>query len=202
MEPERKMILEPVTLHGTHVRLEPLSLAHVPALAGVGLDPELWRWIPSGVASADEMRAYVEQALDEQRRGVALPFAIVDQTDDQVIGSTRFGNIDQANRRLEIGWTWLTPSRQRTGANTEAKRLLLTHAFETLGAYRVEFKTDALNTKSRQAILRLGAVEEGTLRRHTIVRVTGRVRDTVYFSILDTEWPTIKARLSGLGRAR
>jgi RimJ/RimL family protein N-acetyltransferase len=202
MESEPKMILEPVTLRGTHVRLEPLSLDHVPALARVGLDPELWRWIPTGVASAAEMRAYVEQALDEQRRGVALPFAIVDQADDQVIGSTRFANIDLANRRLEIGWTWLTPSRQRTGANTEAKRLLLTHAFETLGAYRVELKTDALNTKSRQAILRLGAVEEGTLRRHTIVQATGRVRDTVYFSILDTEWPTVKARLTGLERGR
>ena len=202
MEPERNMILEPLTLRGTLVRLEPLSLDHVPALARVGLDPELWRWIPSAVASADEMRTYVEQALDEQRRGVALPFVIVDQTDDQVIGSTRFANIDRANLRLEIGWTWLTPSRQRTGANTEAKRLLLTHAFETLGAYRVEFKTDALNTRSRQAILRLGAVEEGTLRRHTIVRATGRVRDTVYFSILDTEWPAVKARLSRLGGAR
>src|SRR4030095_155250 len=108
--------------------------------------------------------------------------------------STRYGNIDLANRRLEIGWTWVAPAYQRTAVNTEAKLLLLTHAFERLGVNRVELKTDALNQKSRTAIARLGAVEEGTFRKH-IVTASGRVRDTVYYSIIDTEWPTVKRRL-------
>jgi len=190
------MDIQPVILQGAVVRLEPLTLGHVPALAQVGLDPELWRWVPTLVASAGEMREYVEQALAEQAGGTALPFAIVTQAGNQVIGSTRYGNIDRGNRRLEIGWTWLAAAHQRTRANTEAKLLLLTHAFETLGAFRVEFKTDALNETSRRAILRLGATEEGTLRRHVLVPRSGRVRDTVYFSILDHEWPGIKARLA------
>jgi len=121
-------------------------------------------------------------------------FAIVDQVSNQVIGSTRYANIEPAHRRLEIGWTWLTPSFQRTAANTEAKLMLLTHAFETLGAQRVEFKTDKLNDRSREAILRIGAAEEGIFRKHMIMS-TGRVRDTVYFSIIDTEWPAVKAKL-------
>jgi N-acetyltransferase len=139
-----------------------------------------------------DMRAYVAQALEEQRRGVSLPFVIIAQ--GQVAGSTRYGNIDLANRRLEIGWTWVAPAYQRTAVNTEAKLLLLTHAFERLGVNRVELKTDALNQKSRTAIARLGAVEEGTFRKH-IVTASGRVRDTVYYSIIDTEWPTVKRRL-------
>jgi len=196
-QPVNKMNIEPVTLRGTAVRLEPLTIDHVDALARVGLDPGLWRWIPAPVASAAEMRAYVLTALDEQRRGVSLPFAIIDQAGDQVIGCTRYGNIDKSHRRVEIGWTWLAPARQRTAANTEAKLLLLTHAFETLGAIRVELKTDALNEKSRKAIARIGATQEGTLRNHMIT-ASGRVRDTVYFSIIDSEWPAIKARLEGL----
>jgi len=190
------MDIQPVILQGAVVRLEPLTLGHVPALAQVGLDPELWRWVPTLVASAGEMREYVEQALAEQAGGTALPFAIVTQAGNQVIGSTRYGNIDRGNRRLEIGWTWVAPAWQRTRANTEAKLLLLAHAFETLGAFRVEFKTDALNERSRRAILRLGATEEGTLRRHVLVPRSGRVRDTVYFSILDHEWPAVRARLA------
>ncbi|HEX9391980.1 MAG TPA: GNAT family protein [Usitatibacteraceae bacterium] len=188
--------LQPVTLTGKAVRLEPLRMAHVPALVHVGLAPELWRWIPSPVTNAEEMRAYVELALDEQRRGVSLPFAIVDQAGGEVIGSTRYGNIELAHRRLEIGWTWLTPAFQRGPANTEAKRLLLTHAFETLGMHRVELKTDALNDKSRKAIARIGATQEGIFRRH-LITASGRVRDTVYFSIIDSEWPAIKVRLGG-----
>lgn len=191
------MNVEPVTLRGTSVRLEPLKSDHADALARVGLEPELWRWIPAPVTSAEEMRSYVMTALDEQRRGVSLPFVIIDQAGDQVIGSTRYGNIESSHRRLEIGWTWLAPAWQRTAANTEAKLLLLTHAFETLGAIRVELKTDALNQKSRKAIARIGATEEGTFRNHMIT-ASGRVRDTVYFSIIDREWPAIKARLGGL----
>ncbi len=190
------MHVKPVTLVGKHVRLEPLTLDHVEALASVGLDPELWRWIPTAVTTADEMRAYVAEALDEQRRGIAVPFAIVDRASGEPIGSTRFANIVPEHRRLEIGWTWYAVTHQRTAANTEAKLLLLTHAFETLGATRVEFKTDALNSASRAAILRLGAIEEGIFRKH-MHTASGRFRDSVYFSILDTEWPAIKGRLTG-----
>jgi N-acetyltransferase len=188
------LTIEPVTLRGSVVALEPMRMDHVDALTRVGLDPELWRWIPSSVSSAEEMRGYVATALDEQRRGVSLPFVIIARGTEQVVGSTRYGNIDLANRRLEIGWTWVTPAHQRTAVNTEAKLLLLTHAFERLQVNRVELKTDALNLKSRAAITRLGAIEEGTLRKH-LVTSTGRIRDTVYFSIIDTEWPAVKRRL-------
>jgi N-acetyltransferase len=184
----------PVTLSGSDVRLEPLTLDHVPALARVGLDPALWRLIPTQITSAEEMHTYVATALDDQRRGAALPFAIVDAKSGEVIGSTRFGNIEPAHRRLEIGWTWLARSHQRTCANTAAKRLLLGHAFDVLGANRVELKTDALNETSRNAIARIGGVQEGILRQH-VVCASGRVRDTVYFSILATEWPAIRRRL-------
>ncbi len=184
----------PVTLTSPVVRLEPLTLSHVDALARVGLDPELWGWIPNPITSADEMHAYVLTALDEQQRGVALPFAIVDAASDDLIGSTRFANIDARNRRLEIGWTWLARSHQRTRANTAAKRLLLGHAFDALGANRVELKTDALNEKSRNAIGRIGGVQEGIFRQH-VVCASGRIRDTVYFSILATEWPAVRRRL-------
>lgn len=185
---------QPITLNGPFVRLEPLTLDHVPALARVGLDPSIWNWIPTPLPDIDAMRAYVKLALDEQRRGLALPFAIVDATTGEVIGSTRFANIDATNRRLEIGWTWLAVSHQRSAANTNAKRLLLGHAFDALGAMRVELKTDALNEKSRNAILGIGATQEGIFRKH-LITASGRVRDTVYFSILDTEWPDVRRRL-------
>lgn len=185
---------QPVTLSGPFVRLVPLTLDHVPALARIGLDPELWRWVPTPVTTADEMHAYVASALDDQARSLALPFVIVDAASFEVIGCTRFGNIDVKNRRLEIGWTWLARSHQRTAANSNAKRLLLGHAFDDLGAIRVELKTDALNDKSRAAIGRLGAVQEGIVRKHSIT-ASGRVRDAVYFSIIDTEWPAVRRTL-------
>jgi len=188
------MRLDPITLAGRFVRLEPLTLEHVPALTAVGLDPELWRWIPTPVTNAAEMREYVETALDEQRRGVSFPFAVVDRKSGNVIGSTRYGSIALEEGRLEIGWTWYTSKFQRTAANTEAKLLLLTHAFDVLKLNRVEFKTDALNEQSRRALARIGAVEEGTFRRHRITS-SGRVRDTVYFSIINSEWPAARARL-------
>ena len=181
-------------LAGRVVRLEPLSLEHLPALCEVGLDAELWRWTLSVVRSREDMRRYVEAALGEQAAGAALPFVIVDRTSGRVIGSTRYGNIAMRHRRLEIGWTWLGLAWQRTAANTEAKLLLLTHAFESLRCQRVEFKTDALNDRSRAALLRIGAREEGTFRRHSVTD-DGRTRDTVYFSIVDSEWPETKARL-------
>jgi N-acetyltransferase len=191
------MLVEPTTLRGRIVRLDPMKHEHAGPLSHVGLEPSLWRWIPHPVATADDMRSYVATALDEQRRGVSVPFVIIDQISGQVIGSTRYANIEPMHRRLEIGWTWITPAHQRTAANTEAKLLLLTHAFETLGAHRVELKTDALNDRSREAILRIGAVEEGTFRKHMIAS-TGRVRDTVYYSVIDSEWPKIKANLRAL----
>jgi len=184
----------PVTLSHPVVRLEPLTAEHAPALARVGLDPELWRWIPMPLTSADDVHAYVATALAEQTRGVSLPFAIVDAASGEVIGATRFGNIDAPNRRLEIGWTWLARSHQRTRANTAAKRLLLGHAFDTLDANRVELKTDVLNEKSRNAIARIGGVQEGIFREH-VVCASGRIRDTVYFSILASEWPAVRRRL-------
>jgi len=183
-----------VILEGTQVRLEPLTLEHHAAFCEVGLDPELWQWIPYRATTAEEMLGYIQSALRDQTAGTAQPFATVERATGRVIGSTRYMNIDVANRRREIGATWIAKPWQRTAINTEAKYLMLQHAFETLGCIRVELKTDALNEKSRNAILRIGAKEEGTLRRH-IVTWTGRVRDTVYFSVLDSEWPQVKAAL-------
>ncbi|MEP6835289.1 MAG: GNAT family protein [Gemmatimonas sp.] len=188
------MNVEPVTLRGKTVRLEPLTLAHTDALSAVGLHPELWLWIPTPVRTAVEMSEYVRTALDEQGRGVSLPFVLVDANTNEVIGCTRYGNIERAHKRVEIGWTWVIPSHQRTPVNTEAKLLLLTHAFETLGTNRVELKTDALNLKSRNAIGRIGAQQEGIFRQH-LITASGRVRDTVYFSVIQAEWPAVKERL-------
>ncbi len=186
--------VEPVTLEGRAVRLEPLGDAHLEGLCEVGLDEELWRWTLARVRTREEMRAYLEVALKGQTEGTTLPFAILAQPSRQVVGSTRFGNVDRENRRVEIGWTWIGRRWQRTAVNTEIKYLMLRHAFETLGCVRVEFKTDTLNQTSRRAILRLGAKEEGILRRHMITD-GGRIRDTVYYSIIDGEWAAVKARL-------
>jgi RimJ/RimL family protein N-acetyltransferase len=189
-----EMNVVPVTLEGRHVRLEPLSQAHHDDLSAVGLDEELWRWIPTPVRTPEEMSAYIGIALDEQARGVSLPFALIEKLSGRAIGSTRYGNIDRTHHRVEIGWTWVAPAWQRTPANTEAKYLLLRHAFEALGCMRVELKTDSLNERSRSAILRIGAREEGTFRNHMIT-ASGRIRHTVYFSILDSDWPGVKSRL-------
>jgi RimJ/RimL family protein N-acetyltransferase len=188
------MIIKAVTLEGRHVRLEPLGMAHLAGLAEIGLDEELWRWIPTAVRTREEMAAYIETALKEQERGISLPFALVEPATRRAIGSTRYGNIDRTHHRVEIGWTWVGREWQRTAVNTEAKYLLLQHAFETLGCIRVELKTDSLNEKSRAAILRIGAREEGIFRNHMIT-ASGRIRHSVYYSILDSEWPTVKARL-------
>ena len=191
------MNVEPVVLRGARVRLEPLQTVHADALWDVGRDPEIWRLNPAPVHTLDDMRAYVEQALAEQARGVSLPFVTVETGSGDIIGSTRFGNIVTAHRVAEIGWTWITPAWQRTYVNTEAKYLMLRHAFETWHCNRVELKTDSLNTRSRNAILRLGATEEGTFRNH-IITASGRLRHSVYFSIINTEWPAIRERLQAL----
>jgi N-acetyltransferase len=188
------MKIEPAILEGENVRLEPLKLEHLEELCQVGLDETLWLWTANVITSKEDMRRYIETALDEQRRGVSLPFATVEKSSGKIVGSTRFGNIDAKNRRAEIGWTWINPKWQRSAINTEAKLLMLNHAFETWRCVRVELKTDALNEKSRRAILRLGAKEEGVLRRHLITD-TGRFRDTVYYSILDSEWQNVKENL-------
>jgi RimJ/RimL family protein N-acetyltransferase len=189
-----EMNVESVILEGRHVRLEPLSREHIPGLAAVGLDEELWRWIPIPVRTLEDMSAYVETAMVERERGVSLPFALIEKSTGRVIGCTRYGNIDRTHHRVEIGWTWVAKLWQRTATNTEAKYMLLRHAFETLGCIRVELKTDSLNERSRSAILRIGAKEEGIFRNHMITS-NGRLRHTVYFSILDTEWPGVKQRL-------
>ena len=187
--------LPAIVLEGAAVRLEPLRPSHLGALQAVGLDPDLWRWTPSPVETADDLERYVAGALEAHARGDALPFATVDRATGAVVGSTRFGNVALEHRRTEIGWTWIARPWQRTAINTEAKLLMLRHAFGPLGCLRVEWKTDALNERSRRAILRLGAVEEGTLRSH-MVTSSGRVRDSVYFSVTTDEWPGVESTLA------
>jgi RimJ/RimL family protein N-acetyltransferase len=189
-----EMVIAPVVLEGRHVRLEPLTLEHTRGLAAVGLDDDLWKWIPVPVRTPEELRTYVQTALKEQADGFALPFALIEKLSGRTVGSTRYANIERTHRRLEIGWTWIARQWQRTVINTEAKYLLLRHAFETLKCMRVELKTDSLNNRSRAAILRIGAREEGTFRNHMIT-ASGRIRHTVYFSIIDSEWPGVKAGL-------
>lgn len=184
---------KPTTLEGEYIRLDPLSLDHLEELQEVGNDSKIFRWFSKDRSSPGMMREFVEEALDAQEDGSALPFATVLQETNEAIGSTRFGNITPTHQRAEIGWTWLTPDQQRTPANTEAKYLMLRHAFEEWDCLRVELVTDSRNRQSREAIKRLGATEEGTLRQH--VQAHQGLRDTVYFSILDTEWPTVKRNL-------
>jgi RimJ/RimL family protein N-acetyltransferase len=188
------MPLQPLVLSGSHVRLEPLVENHVSQLCECGLDAGLWQWSPTALSSSDDMADYVRIALQMQRDGTALPFVIIERSSGRIIGSTRFANYDVSHRRVEIGWTWIAPLWQRTAINTGTKYLLLKHAFEALGCLRVELKTDVLNLKSRAAILRIGAQEEGILRNHMVTH-TGRVRDTVYYSIIDSEWPAVKSSL-------
>jgi N-acetyltransferase len=189
------MEIKPVTLEGKHVRLESMRLEHVAALWRVGAYEEIWRYIPYTIRSEDDMRSFIEAELRKQQAGLTLRFATIAKPSQQPVGSTSYLNIDRQHRRLEIGGTWITPSWQRSAVNTEAKYLQLSHAFETLGCIRVEFKTDSLNIKSRQALARIGAVEEGTFRNH-MVMPDGRLRHSVYFSIIDSEWPAVKAHLA------
>lgn len=188
------MELTPVTLEGRHVRLVPLALEHVPALWEAGNDPDIWQWTLNRPASEADMRRYVEAALASRAAGRALPFATTEAATGRVIGSTRYHNWEPPHPRVEIGYTWISRPWRRTPANTEAKYLMLRHAFETLGLARVELRTDALNARSRAAIARIGGTQEGILRRHLLTD-SGRIRDTVYFSILDDEWPRVKRRL-------
>jgi N-acetyltransferase len=188
------VIVKPVVLQGERVRLEPLALGHLDALAAFALNPDLWRWRPHHVENKDDLERYIQYCLDAQTAGTAIPFVTVVRAVDLVVGSTGFMNIDRQNRRVEIGGTFIDPAWQRTFVNTETKYLLLRHAFECWRCIRVELKTDSENERSRRAILRLGGKEEGTLRNH-MVMPNGRFRHTVYFSILDFEWPSVKQAL-------
>ena len=185
----------PITLTGRHVRLEPLTLDHVPELfAAGGDDDEVWRWL--GVRTPrteDELRAVAAGLLAATDSYV--PFAVIDLASGRAVGWTTLMDWDARDERLEIGWTWYGRSAWRTAVNTESKLLLLTHAFEDLGIGRVQWKTDHLNLRSQNAIARLGAQPEGVHRRHR-VRPDGSWRDTVYFSMLADEWPTARARLT------
>lgn len=187
--------LPPVVLEGTRVRMEPLSMSlHWEGLLAIGTEPELWKWTLNECTTPEALRAYLERALEEQREGRSLPFATRDLVTGRIAGCTRFGNIDLHHRKVEIGWTWVGKPFQRSHVNTEAKYLMMRHAFETVGCVRVELKTHSMNAKSRNAMLRIGCKEEGTLRKHS-VNERGVWRDTVYFSVLDDEWPAVKAGL-------
>ena len=188
------MKIEPVTLEGEYVRLEPMRGDHLPDILRAGMDESIWKWTTNVVKTEADLERYVRTALTDLANGVALPFVTIERESGTVVGSTRFGNIDEANRKVEIGWTWINPKWQRTAINTEAKLLMLTHAFEVWDCLRVELKTDSNNEKSRNAMLRIGATEEGTLRNHMITE-SGRLRHSIYFSIIASEWPDVKEGL-------
>jgi N-acetyltransferase len=188
--------VRPVLLEGRTVRLEPLGPQHLDGLAAIAFDPDLWQTNSSRLENRHDLDEYVALAVEEQRSGAALPFATILSRTGQVVGSTRFGNIVPAHRRVEIGWTWVARPWQRTGVNREAKLLMLSHAFDSWSCRRVEFKTSTRNARSRAALRGIGAVEEGVLRHH-MINPDGSMRDSVYFSIIAEEWPGVRVRLTG-----
>ena len=194
MKTMKKRWIEPVTLAGFRVLLEPLSLEHLDGLSEAVKDGELWNLWYTSIPSPEKAETYIKTALDMRENAGALPFVIRDKQANAIIGCTRYFNVDELNQRLEIGHTWYSESYQRTAANTESKYLLLTHAFEELKAIAVEFRTHWHNHKSRAAIARLGAKQDGVLRNHTR-SADGIYRDTVVFSIIDLEWPAVKHSL-------
>jgi RimJ/RimL family protein N-acetyltransferase len=193
--------IQPVTLEGVHVTLIPLDESHVEGLFEAGRHDEIWAYMPVRPATVDDMGQIVTGALEARTKGTELPFTIVEGATGQIVGSTRFLDIDRANKNLEIGWTWLTPSVWRSPVNTECKLLLLRHCFETLGTIRVFLKTDLRNDRSQRAMERLGCVREGVFRKHRILP-DGYIRDSVYYSIIAEEWPAVKARLEGFLASR
>jgi RimJ/RimL family protein N-acetyltransferase len=189
------MIIEPVTLTGKFVRLEPLTVDHVADLARVGLEPEIWHYMRYGkIENSEGLKAWVQELLSLQEQGTDLPFAVIYLASGRAVGSTRFLHIDMPNRSLEIGGTWYGLEYQGTQVNTECKYLLLRHAFEQLGCIRVWFKTDGRNLRSQHALEKLGVVKEGVLRNHMILP-DGTIRDSVVYSLLPDEWPQVKANL-------
>ncbi|MFJ2746313.1 GNAT family N-acetyltransferase [Streptomyces sp. NPDC087440] len=187
----------PITLVGCHVRLEPLTPAHLPDLyAAGGGDDELWRWMSVPTPhTEEEMGGLLEGLLADCRAGLRVPFAVVQSSTGRTVGWTSYGFFSTRDARLEIGWTWYGRAVWRSAVNTESKLLLLTHAFEELGMGRVSWRTDRMNTRSRQAIRRLGAVREGVFRRE-MRRPDGSWRDNVYYAMLSDQWPEAKARLT------
>jgi RimJ/RimL family protein N-acetyltransferase len=192
--------VEPVVLEGSRIRLEPLREDHFADLALVAFDAPLWQWTIMGAQDEAGLRRWVETALANEEAGTERPFATIDLATGRAVGSSRYMSIVPEHRRLEIGWTWIATAFQRTGTNREAKLLQLSHAFETLGANRVEFKTHARNEQSRNALAGIGATFEGVFRNHTIMP-DGSLRDSAYFSVIVEEWPIVKAALvAGLAR--
>jgi len=188
------MLVEPVVLAGRLVRLEPLALSHLDELCEAGLGTNAFRWFTDPIETPEQMRRYVQWAVAVTSDGTQVCFATIDQATGRAVGSTHFLNIEPVHHRLEIGYTWLSPSVHGRGYNSEAKLLQIQHAFERLGANRVEWKTDALNERSRGALLGIGATFEGIFRSHVIV-ADGRLRDSAYYSVIREEWPQMKERL-------
>lgn len=197
--PVTPMPLQPVTLTGHLVELRPMTLDHLDELAALGTEESIWAYYNVPYNTREKMDAYIRACQAEEARGVAQAFVIVERASGRLAGGTRYMNVDRANYRLEIGSSWLHPQWQRTGLNTEAKYLLLTHAFETLKALRVELKTDAWNTQSRQAMERIGAKFEGIFRYH-MIRADGRIRHSAYYAFVRPDWPAAKAHIEGLMR--
>jgi N-acetyltransferase len=192
------MNIQPITLTGRTVRLEPLSTDHAPGLWAVGAEPEIWTYMPYGpIVSLDQMQGWVEEMLRRKAKGADLPFAVIDLASGQPVGATRYMTVEPPNRSLEIGGTWYGRQFRRTRVNTESKYLLLSHAFDGLGCVRVQFRTDLRNERSQRALERLGAVREAVLRKH-ILMTDGYQRSSVFYSIIDDEWPEIKKKLEGL----
>ena len=187
--------VQPIVLTGRHVRLEPLSTDHLDGLAAVAFDPAIWRYTIARPTDRAGLEDWLQTALRSAESGAEQPFATVDAESGRPIGSTRYMSIVPEHRRLEIGWTWLAPVWQRSGANREAKLLLLEHAFEHLSANRVEFKTDSTNEKARAALLGIGATFEGVFRNH-MVMPDGRLRHSAWYSVVVEDWPVVKARLN------
>jgi N-acetyltransferase len=197
--PDVPLVVRPVVLEGSVVRLEPLEASHLEELCQVALDPRIWAWYVDEPKTRADVERIVQAALTARDAGREMPFITRERASGRLVGSTRYLNLNPRRHAVEIGWTWVLPAWQRTAVNTEAKYLMLRHAFEDLRCIRVELATDSLNQASRNAILRLGAKEEGTWRNAWVTH-TGRIRHTVFFSIIDTEWPEAKARLEAFLR--
>ena len=187
-------MMTPITLVGSSIKLAPLTLAHLDRLCHIGLDPRLWQATTIQIQTREQMESYVRAALDAQSAGTALPFVIIDNRTGEIVGMTRYHSAVPEHRRVEIGFTWVAPERQRTTVNTESKYLLLRHAFEQLGCIRVEFKANAENEQSRRALLRIGAKEKGTLRNYRL-SPSGQMFDLTVFSITSAEWPRVRSNL-------
>ncbi|WP_349409746.1 GNAT family protein [Pseudalkalibacillus sp. SCS-8] len=185
---------QPVTLEGERVTIRPMEAEDVKDLYEAGRDPQIWTYMPRNIQSLKDMEMLVDEALKRKAQGSEFPFVIYDHKQEMLVGSTRFLDISEKDRHLEIGWTWLSPSVWRTSVNTQCKYLLMKHCFENLAAVRVQLKTDARNIRSQNAIDRIGGIREGVLRK-VVMMPDGHMRDTVYYSILEEEWPKVKEKL-------